>query len=242
MPEFPGISDHLLVWVFGLAIPFISGVQSRKEMGDIIFTESVRRRFYLANSFFLAAAAAVILFHWWWKDRPFSVMGFRPGFTVSHPVLTWSLVVLLMTLYLADVILAVQKIGKGKPPEAALEEGTPFLPRKLRELPAYLLMCLSAGVFEEIIYRGYMVTYFLPRYNFETGLPVLAVIAPAFLFSLAHYYQGWQAVAKIFLLSVLLAAIFLSSGSIWLVMAIHTCIDLAGGLLAMWLLRKTEES
>jgi membrane protease YdiL (CAAX protease family) len=145
-------------------------------------------------------------------------------------------------LYLADAILAVRKVRKGASLEASLDEGTPFLPRHWRELPAYLLMCLSAGVFEEIIYRGFMVTYFLPQYNYGTGLPVLAVIAPAFLFSLAHYYQGWQAVAKIFLLSVLLALIFLSSGSIWLVMAIHAGIDLAGGLLAMWLLRKANAS
>jgi membrane protease YdiL (CAAX protease family) len=141
---------------------------------------------------------------------------------------------------MADVLFAVRKVRKGEALEEALEEGTPFLPRKPRELPAYLLMCLSAGVFEEIIYRGYMVTYFLPPYNFKNGLPILAIIAPAFLFSLAHYYQGWQAVAKIFLLSVLLAAIFLISESIWLVMLIHAGIDLAGGLLAIALLRKNE--
>jgi membrane protease YdiL (CAAX protease family) len=63
------------------------------------------------------------------------------------------------------------------------------------------------------------------------------VLAPALLFSLAHGYQGWQAVGKIFLLSVLLALIFLASGSIWLVMLIHTLIDLVGGLAAIHLLR-----
>jgi uncharacterized protein len=101
-------------------------------------------------------------------------------------------------------------------------------------------MCMSAGVFEEIIYRGYMVTYFLPEYNFRSGLPILAVMAPAFLFSLAHYYQGWQAVLKIFLLSLLLGMIFLSSGTIWVVMLIHFLIDLAGGLVAMKLMKEAH--
>jgi membrane protease YdiL (CAAX protease family) len=242
MHEFPAISDHLLVWVFGLALPFLSGVQSRQQMGDIVFTESVRRRFYLANSLFLAGAASLILLHWWWKDRPFAIMGFRSDATVSHPAATWSLVGLLAVMYIADLVYSVRKAARGESIEASLDEGTPFLPRKTRELPAYLLMCLSAGVFEEIIYRGFMVTYFLPAYNQREGLPILAILVPAFLFSLAHYYQGWQAVGKIFLLSVLLALIFLSSGSLWLVMFIHAVIDLAGGLLAMWLLKKVEEA
>ena len=78
-----------------------------------------------------------------------------------------------------------------------------------------------------------MVTYFLPQYNYSDGLPVLAAVAPAFLFSLAHYYQGIHAMLKIFVLSLLLGLIFIISESIYIVMAIHFFIDLIGGLLAM---------
>jgi membrane protease YdiL (CAAX protease family) len=237
MDEFPLISDHLLVWVFGLAVPFLSGVQSRREMDGIVFTEDIRRKFFLANSLFLAIAGAAILLHWAWRDRPFSVMGFRPNLEINHPVRTGILIAVLTILYFADLFHAIRGAIKSGSVETALGEGTPFMPRKWRELPAYLVMCICAGVFEEVIYRGFMVTYFLPQPQDNTSLPVLAVLAPALLFSLAHGYQGWQAVGKIFLLSVLLALIFLASGSIWLVMLIHTLIDLIGGLVAIRLLR-----
>jgi membrane protease YdiL (CAAX protease family) len=237
MDEFPLISDHLLVWVFGLAVPFLSGVQSRREMDGIEFTENIRRRFFLANSLFLAIAGSAILLHWAWRDRPFSLMGFQPNMHINHPLRTGVWVAVLAILYFADLFHAIREASKSGSAEAALGEGTPFMPRKWRELPAYLLMCISAGVFEEVIYRGFMVTYFLPQHPANSSLPVLAVLAPALLFSLAHGYQGWQAVAKIFLLSVLLALIFLTSGSIWLVMLIHTLIDLIGGLVAIRLLR-----
>jgi membrane protease YdiL (CAAX protease family) len=237
MDEFPLISDHLLVWVFGLAVPFLSGVQSRREMDGIVFTEDIRRKFFLANSLFLAIAGAAILLHWAWRDRPFSVMGFRPNLEINHPVRTGILIAVLTVLYFADLFHAIRGAIKSGSVETALGEGTPFMPRKWRELPAYLVMCICAGVFEEVIYRGFMVTYFLPQPQDNTSLPVLAVLAPALLFSLAHGYQGWQAVGKIFLLSVLLALIFLASGSIWLVMLIHTLIDLIGGLVAIRLLR-----
>jgi uncharacterized protein len=238
MAEFPNLFDHVLVWIFGLIIPFMSGVQSRQGMDQITFTESVRRRFYLANSLFLAMAASVILVAWWWQDRPWSVMYFIPSFAIQNPAWTMAIVTLLSLLYIADILHSIKQVKKGQSIEEALEEGTPFLPRHPRELPAYLLMCLSAGIFEEIIYRGYLVTYFKPEYNHGTGLPLLAICAPAVLFSLAHYYQGWQAVLKIFLLSVLLAIIFLLSQNILVVMLIHTVIDLLGGMLAMRLLKK----
>jgi membrane protease YdiL (CAAX protease family) len=240
MDNFPVLSDHILVLIYGLVIPFMSGVKSLENFENIQFTEAIRRRFYLANSLFLCLAAVVILVTWWLHDRPFEAMGFRLSLYVKNPVWTFSLTALLAVLYTADLLMSIRKWAKRDPSIDTLDDTTPFLPKKLRELPAYIVMCISAGVFEEIIYRGYMVTYFLPEYNFSTGLPVLAVTAPAFLFSLAHYYQGWQAVLKIFLLSLLLGIIFLSSGTIWLVMTIHFLIDLIGGLVAMKLMKSRD--
>ncbi len=241
MDNFPVLSDHILVLIYGLVIPFMSGVKSLENFDNIQFTESIRRRFYLANSLFLCLAAMVILATWWLHDRPFETMGFQLPLDVKNSGLTFSLIALLAVLYTGDLLMSIRKWEKRDSSVDTLDDTTPFLPRKLRELPAYIVMCISAGVFEEIIYRGYMVTYFLPEYNFSTGLPILAVTAPAFLFSLAHYYQGWQAVLKIFLLSLLLGIIFLSSGSIWIVMIIHFLIDLIGGLVAMRLMNKSSE-
>ena len=240
MDNFPVLSDHILVLIYGLVIPFMSGVKSLENFENIQFTEAIRRRFYLANSLFLFLAAVVILVTWWLHDRPFDAMGFRLSIDVKNQELTFSLIALLAILYAGDLLMSIRKWKKRDLTVDTLDDTTPFLPRKLRELPAYIVMCISAGVFEEIIYRGYMVTYFLPEYNFSTGLPILAVTAPAFLFSLAHYYQGWQAVLKIFLLSLLLGIIFLSSGSIWVVMIIHFLIDLIGGLVAMRLMKSQE--
>ena len=241
MTEFPLITDHLLVWVFGLGLPLLSGVQSRQEMDLVVFTEGVRRRFYLANSFFLALAGSVILLHWWWRERPFDILGFvQPG-KISHPFATAVLAGLIIGLYVVDIYYAIRESKRRGDTASALGEGTPFLPHSWREIPAYLLMCLSAGVFEEIIYRGFMMAYFLPELNARTGLPFLSVLAPAAMFSLAHYYQGWVAVGKIFLLSLLLALTYLAAGNIWVVMLIHTVIDLAGGVLAIILRSRLTE-
>ena len=111
-------------------------------------------------------------------------------------------------------------------------EKSSFLPEKFRELPSYILLCICAGVFEEIIYRGFMVTYFLPT-DEPTTFPILALVAPSVLFSMAHYYQGWASVLKIFIFSTLLSWIFITSKSIYLNMALHFLIDLISGVVMM---------
>lgn len=238
MNDFPSLSDHILVLVFGWLLPFISGVKSKDGLKEINFTEHVRKRFYLSNSIFLFLSAGIIMMQWWCQDRPLSAMGFKPDFNAGSIPATALLVIFLTLLYLADLIVNIKKGSAEGHLLEEMQEKAPFMPRHFREIPMYTIMCMAAGVCEEIIYRGFMVTYFLPEFNGRSGIPILAVTAPAFLFSLAHYYQGWMAMMKIFLLSLLLGIIFIHSGSLWLVMIIHFLIDLIGGLVMMYMLRK----
>jgi membrane protease YdiL (CAAX protease family) len=165
-------------------------------------------------------------------------MGLKLDFNAGSVPATALFVTILTLLYFADLIANIKNGSAEGNMLAEMQEKAPFMPRHIREIPAYAIMCMAAAVCEEIIYRGFMVTYFLPEFNGRSGIPILAVTAPAFLFSLAHYYQGWMAIFKIFLLSLLLGIIFIWSGSLWLVMIIHFLIDLIGGLVMMHQLRK----
>ena len=230
MPEQFNIFDDLLVFLLGIVLPFISGVRSREGFKNITFTRDIRRRFYLSNSLVQWAAAAFILGYWIFLGRPITSIGLgvQPG---EHMNLAWRLSILLVILYLSDILFSVRNKAAIQATLDEQGETTPFLPESFSEFPSYGFMCLTAGICEEILYRGYMVTYFLPH---TTGaFPWMAIIFPALLFSLAHYYQGWHAVAKILVLSMLLAGIYIASGSLWIGMAIHFLIDLAGGILAV---------
>jgi membrane protease YdiL (CAAX protease family) len=67
----------------------------------------------------------------------------------------------------------------------------------------------------------------------KPGFPWMAAIFPAVLFSIAHFYQGYIAMFKIFLLSLLFALIFIFSKSLLFVIIIHFLIDLTGGVMAI---------
>jgi len=194
MEHFPAIPDYLLVVLFGILIPFISGVRSAAAFKQlqVPFDTQMKRRFYLGNSFFLFLMAAVGLFIWWIYNRPFSQLGFRlPGID-GRPV-QWWLVPLFVGIYAMDLIHSIYQADTGEN-QLAEQQQTPFVPTQWRDLPAYTLMCLSAGIFEEIIFRGYMINFFSVVFKGLALAGTLTVLVPALLFSLAHYYQGWQAV------------------------------------------------
>ena len=227
MHEFPTLADHLMIWVFGIILPFVSGLQSDQLNGEIRFDEYSRKRLYLGNSIMLALAGSSVLILWYWKKRTFASLGFQePSF--DHSLILTVAVALLALMYLSDLLYS--SFGNKREEDAWFDRSS-FLPQASRELPYYILLCLCAGFFEEIIYRGFMVGYFLE--SPQTGIPWTALLAPSILFSLAHFYQGWAAVLKIFLLAILLNIIFIYSNSLYPTMIIHFLIDLVSGLAGM---------
>ena len=231
MINFPSFADHSLIWIFGIILPFLSGLQSEKLRGAIQFDASSRKKLYLGNSFMLAISGSSVLVLWLIKDRSFSELGFTKSIEITPMV--WGIIGLFVIAYLIDLFITLKELNKSNGTnEKDWFEKSSFLPEKIRELPAYILLCICAGVFEEIIYRGFMVTYFLTNQD-GTTFPIIAIMAPSILFSLAHYYQGWTSVLKIFIFASLLSGIFIVSKSIYPTMVLHFLIDLTSGLIIM---------
>jgi len=237
MVEFPALADHVLIWVFGIILPFMSALQSQQLSGSIQFNEYTRRKLYISNSLMLALAGSVILVLWLFKQRNFDALGFRLPQLDNQYLIVSTLIIVFIFGYALDLYFSAKKMNSLKQSETWFERSS-FLPEKAKELPAYILLCLCAGIFEEIIYRGFMVTYFLPLMGNENDIPWMAIFAPSVLFSLAHTYQGWSAVIKIFIFSLLLGIIFIITKSIYPTMVLHFLIDLIGGIVAMFQFQK----
>jgi len=232
----PSFLDHILVLLLGLVLPFFSGIRGSEQMGNIHFDERTRRRFFISNSLVLWFLAAAVVGLWLWNKRPLSLMGFN---YIQPSLATWILTGAMVVFYIADITYSLFSPEELKKTHDQWEATVPFLPESAREMPAYIFMCLSAGICEEILYRGFLVTYFIDP--MRPGFPITAAIFPAVLFSLAHFYQGYKAMGKIFLLSLLFALIFIFSGSLIIVVIIHFLIDLVGGVLAIGARRKMRD-
>lgn len=97
-----------------------------------------------------------------------------------------------------------------------------LLPRTKNEKLWFILVALSAGVCEELIFRGYGLRLF-ESFGF-TGIALLIVTAAAF--GLAHIYQGFVAVITSAIMGALFTLIYIQTGSLWWAIAAHIFIDL----------------
>ena len=230
MDKFPNWVDHILAFIFCIAIPLYAAKQRSKGFSNLNFTSEQKKSIYISGSFSLFIMAVVVMAVWLLFKRPLAEIG------LTQPVnfrSWWWLVIAFALVYLLDT---VTTLSSKKGIDTTIDnwkKRTPFLPTKNKELPEYFLLCFSAGVFEEIVYRGYLVNYcwyLFDGYNYQQ---LLSVFLPAFVFSIAHFYQGGKAVIKIFVLAVFFGYLFIFSGSLLMVMILHFLVDAIGGLLTI---------
>jgi membrane protease YdiL (CAAX protease family) len=230
MDNFPHWVDHILAIALCIGIPLYAARQRTKEPSIFHFSSDQKKQIYISGSFSLFIMGAVVVSIWLIFRRSFPELGLtQPGNFRSW----WLFVIIFILVYLFDI--AITLYSKKGIDDAVdnWKKRTPFLPTKTSELPEYFLLCFSAGVFEEIVYRGYLVNYCWYLFEGSAYQQTIAVLLPALAFSIAHFYQGAKAVLKIFFLSVFFGYIFIYSGSLLIVMALHFLVDVAGGLLSI---------
>ncbi len=112
------------------------------------------------------------------------------------------------------------KRGKKGPP--LIGDIAALVPRGPRERGWYAAVALSAGIGEELVFRG-----FFMHLLSDLGLRGAALIGvAALIFGLAHLYQGIAGVLLTSLMGILLSVVYLATGSLIAAMVIHTLIDL----------------
>jgi membrane protease YdiL (CAAX protease family) len=109
-----------------------------------------------------------------------------------------------------------------------------LLPVTPRERWLFVLVSISAGICEEIVFRGFL----LRALVIATGITPLAVILSAGAFGVVHAYQSASGALRAAILGVLLTVPVLLDASLFSAIVAHTSIDLLSGLwLARYLLR-----
>jgi membrane protease YdiL (CAAX protease family) len=99
-----------------------------------------------------------------------------------------------------------------------------FLPGRAGERLTFAGVAVTAGICEEILYRGFGIAYL--RW-LDPGIGRTAVIAiTAAAFGLAHLYQGPRNVLLTGLAGAILAALTVATGSLLPAIVIHSLIDL----------------
>jgi len=102
-----------------------------------------------------------------------------------------------------------------------------LLPQTWLEIVLWIALSASAGVCEEIVFRG----YFQKQFRAITGSVALAVVLQALVFGMGHAYQGMTQVVVISVLGALYGVLAAVRKNLRPGMIAHTCSDIVGGLL-----------
>jgi membrane protease YdiL (CAAX protease family) len=144
---------------------------------------------------------------------------------------------------LKDFGLAISFLLVGMPVTSALAMLAGTSSGMLRAIPAtpteaviYVLLCLTAGYCEELIFRGFL----LQRFWRWTGSRTLAILLQGLAFGLAHGYQEWR-MAVIILYGCMFGGLALWRKNLLPGMLAHGIQDTVGGLLAFFLMPITPE-
>src|SRR5690606_29439718 len=108
-----------------------------------------------------------------------------------------------------------------------------FMPVDRDELGHFFFLSAAAGFGEEIIFRGFLLHYLIFWLGHTPADVIAAGLFSSVLFAYLHGYQGRVAMVKIFLLAMLLAAVFIFTKSLWPVILLHTGIDVFSGWLGV---------
>jgi uncharacterized protein len=226
----PSLLDHVLVAVFILGGLYAVLVGQRKMKGMTLTPES-RISIFWSNGILLWVAGIATCAVWMIGARPLAAL----GLTLQYESIASGAVVALgfIAWYGVETWRGIATPARREEHRRQWARDVPMLPESPRELRHFSFLAIAAGVNEEIIARGFLISYFVVLLGDSSLAVAVAVALPAIGFGLAHLYQGWKPVLHIIVLSGALGAIYVVTKSLLIPMVLHVLIDLIGGYISL---------
>ena len=105
------------------------------------------------------------------------------------------------------------------------------MPHIRAELPLWFAMSITAGVCEELLFRGFLIWSLAPLIGWLGAAAVSVVV-----FAAGHAYQGREGLLRTGAAAVAFTFLYWFTGSIWPGMVIHALVDILGGTIGYLIL------
>jgi len=233
----PGALDLALAALFAVAWPLWTFFVEwpRHVRAVAARDEGARRRLYaktIAEQWLLTAAVVALTLV---NARPLSTLwldvpqGWRLWLGLALPAAYAGLAIAQLRA-IAGSSEARERLRRQLEPLRAL------VPHDLREWRLFQPLAVTAGVCEELLFRGYLVWVLTPWLGVYG-----AALASVVIFGLAHSYQGIAFAPRAFAAGVGMALMALLTGSVIPGMLLHAAVDLGGGYAAYLALAEERE-
>lgn len=220
--------DHGFVFLIAIVYPVAGLIGFRRLLRRVAAGESVNRSQLYRNTiighwilFFIGMAV------WAGAARPWSAIGF--GLQLD---LWFALAAALTILGIVVLIQQIRRVSSATQEDIdGIRERfgrlSVMIPQNGNELARFYGLSITAGIVEEVLWRGFLIWY-LSQFMPVWGAALVSTIG----FGLAHAYQGLSHLPQITAVGGVFAALYIISGSIWLPIILHAAVDILQGRLA----------
>lgn len=225
------IFDHINVILFTVLYPAYVFYTYPKIKADLIDNKPGRRvRDYKETIFWLWLLCIITIVVWLLNGRSFNVLNLDFSLSLVSSI---SLLLFIITPFLFFMLFrSIRNNGeqrrsiKEKFDDVAAGE---FLPRTKHEFQWFVFLSITAGICEELLFRGFLIWYLEPL-----GGSLFAVVLSSVLFGLAHSYQGGKGIVRTGLMGLVLGLILLWTDSLLILIFLHIAGDVYNGIVG-WL-------
>ncbi len=223
------MADALLLCILIVFMPLASVLERSPapvRVPQAPSARSVRIRKTAINIMILWTTAGLAIGAWLIRgESPLDFGLMLPTHWTTTVIISWALTIGLLIFYIIGTV-------RQSPEDAAKimdmlnkEPGIAAIsPADSRDYPLWAGLSVSAGITEELVYRGYLIVLLTPIAGFY-GAAALSLIC----FIIAHAYQNSRGLIGVTGNGCVLTILTLLAESLWPAILLHTAIDLGSG-------------
>lgn len=225
--------DHGLAVVLAAAMPVESWHAFRRLIAAVRAGDrDARTRAYRHTIALQWTMVATLSIAWVYLSRPWSALGIGLGTLPGALAGAVGAALGLLLLLAQQRTIAALSDDRLDRLRTGLGDVVELLPSTAQERQWFRATAVTAGICEEVLYRGFLIWYLGHAVS-----PALTIAASSVVFGAGHIYQGVSGVIKTSVIGLVMAAIYVWSGTLWAPMLIHASVDLGAGAIARRLAR-----
>jgi membrane protease YdiL (CAAX protease family) len=215
--------DHLLMLALASVVLVWCWRFPRLVRADAAGTPGERLRYYPFEIVPLWALAAGVVALWIGAHRPWGAL-LLGGSAPWRLALGWALAGAYVWLTLSQRRKVIARPDRLARIVNALGNVRPILPRTRGERSGFAVLSITAGICEELLFRGFVLWYA----TVWTG-PVGGFLISSMLFGIMHVYLGVEQVPRTAILGIFFYVVAMTAGSLLPAMVCHAVADLVSG-------------
>jgi len=217
------------IWVFTIILSCAFPVA-----GYLLFRSLKELRDNNLNSRKLRTYAYIILSEWafvitlLWLSHKHGLSISDLGENLGNMNSTVITTIVLLAIFAIMVFFNVRQLRKMKLEKLETELGPlkMFLPSNKPEFIAFILIAFTAGICEELLYRGWLQNLLV----YGTGSVWIGLVVGAIIFGFGHAYQGKMGIVQTGIYGLILGGVFIFTKSLVAGQVLHVIVDAVNGM------------